>query len=386
MRNDMNATEMLARLIGFRTVSKDSNLDCIDFIRDYLAERGIASTLVPSADGVKANLYATIGPDLPDGIVLSGHTDVVPAESQIWTSDPWTLTERDDRLYGRGTCDMKGFVAIALTAAAAASRGKLARPLHLALSYDEEVGCLGAPSLVAAMADRIGLPNAVIVGEPSSLRVVTGHKSSLSFFTEVTGHTVHSSEVHRGVSAVMVAARLVTWFDDAMARNRGAADRTLPFDPPYTTLHCGFIHGGTAANIVASSCDFVTDVRSIPGDDYQDYQRRYEAYVQDEIVPAMQAVAPETGVRVLLRGFVPGLQPRPDNPAETLARRVTGDNTTNVVSYGTEGGIFQAVGWPTVVCGPGSISQAHQPDEFITVEQMQAGERFVAELVGTLTA
>lgn len=386
MRNDLTATEMLARLIGFRTVSKDSNLDCIGFIRDYLAECGIASTLVPSADGMKANLYATIGPDQPDGIVLSGHTDVVPMESQIWASDPWTSTERDKRLYGRGTCDMKGFVAIALTAAAAASRGTLSRPLHLALSYDEEVGCLGAPSLVAAMADRIGLPNAVIVGEPSSLRVVTGHKSSLSFFTEVTGHTVHSSEVHRGVSAVMVAARLVTWFDDAMARNRGLADRTLPFDPPYTTLHCGFIHGGTAANIVASSCDFVTDVRSIPGEDPQDYQRRYESYVQDEIVPAMQTVAPESGVRVLLRGFVHNLHPRPNNPAETLARRVTGDNTTNVVSYGTEGGIFQAVGWPTVVCGPGSISQAHQTNEFITVEQMQAGERFVAELVGTLTA
>ena len=382
----MNTREMLAQLVGFRTVSKDTNLDCIGFIRGYLAEHGITSTLVPSPDGNKANLFATIGPAGPGGIVLSGHTDVVPVEAQTWTSDPWTLTEREGRLYGRGTCDMKGFVAIALTAAAAASRRTLTRPLHLALSYDEEVGCLGAPHLVNAMADCIDMPEAVIVGEPSNLRVVTGHKSSLSFFTEVIGHTVHASEVHRGVSAVMVAARLINWFDDTMARNRGAADSTVQFDPPYTTLHCGQIRGGTAANIVASFCDFVSDVRAIPTEDPWDFRRRYEAYIREEIEPAMQAIAPESGVRIVQRGFVPGLRPDVGNSAELLVRRATGDNATHVVSYGTEAGIFQTVGWPTVVCGPGSIAQAHQADEFITVEQMEAGERFVASLVRTLVA
>jgi acetylornithine deacetylase len=386
MKAEMNTREMLAQLVGFRTVSKDTNLDCIGFIRGYLAEHGITSTLVPSPDGIKANLFATIGPAGPGGIVLSGHTDVVPVEAQTWTSDPWTLTEREGRLYGRGTCDMKGFVAIALTAAVAASRRTLTRPLHLALSYDEEVGCLGAPHLVNAMADCIDMPEAVIVGEPSNLRVVTGHKSSLSFFTEVTGHTVHASEVHRGVSAVMVAARLINWFDDTMARNRVAADSTVQFDPPYTTLHCGQVRGGTAANIVASFCDFVSDVRAIPTEDPWDFRHRYEAYIREEIEPAMQAIAPESGVRIVQRGFVPGLRPDVRNPAELLVRRATGDNATHVVSYGTEAGIFQTVGWPTVVCGPGSIAQAHQADEFITVEQMEAGERFVASLVRTLVA
>jgi acetylornithine deacetylase len=378
--------EMLARLVAFRTVSRDSNLDCIAFIRDYLAGYGIATTIIPNAEGTKANLYATIGPQVPGGIVLSGHTDVVPVESQAWTTDPWTLTERDGKLYGRGTCDMKGFVATALTAAAAAARMTLARPLYLALSYDEELGCAGAPSMVEAMAASLPLPEAVIVGEPSELRVVSGHKSSLSFFTRVTGHTVHSSEVHRGVSAVMVAARLVTWFDDTMARSRAEADPASPFDPPYTTLHCGQIQGGTAANVVASQCEFVSDIRAAPPDDAWAFKRRYEAYVHDQIEPAMKAIAPDSSVSIVHRGFVPGLRPVFDSPAERLVRAVTGDNGTHVVSYGTEAGIFQNAGWPTVVCGPGNIAQAHQADEFITVAQMEAGERLVGRMIETLKA
>jgi acetylornithine deacetylase len=380
----IKTSEMLARLVAFRTVSRDSNLGCIAFIRDYLAGFGIDATIIPNADGTKANLYATIGPKVPGGIVLSGHTDVVPVESQAWTTDPWTLTERDGKLYGRGTCDMKGFVAIALTAAASAARMTLARPLYLALSYDEELGCAGAPSMVEAMAASLPLPEAVIVGEPSELRVVSGHKSSLSFFTRVTGHTVHSSEVHRGVSAVMVAARLVTWFDDTMARNRAEADPASPFDPPYATLHCGQIQGGTAANVVASKCEFVTDIRAAPPDDAWAFKRRYEAHVHEQIEPAMQAVAPDSSVSIVHRGFVPGLRPVYNSPAERLVRAITGDNGTHVVSYGTEAGIFQNAGWPTVVCGPGNIAQAHQADEFITVAQLEAGERLVGRMIETL--
>jgi acetylornithine deacetylase len=376
--------DMLARLVAFRTVSKDSNLDCIAFIRDHLANSGVASRIIPNADGTKANLYATIGPNGPGGVVLSGHTDVVPVESQSWTTDPWTLTERDGKLYGRGTCDMKGFVAIALTAAASAAQMALARPLHLALSYDEELGCAGAPSMVEEMAASLPLPEAVIVGEPSELRVVSGHKSSLSFFTKVTGHTVHSSAVHRGVSAVMVAARLITWFEDTMSRNRANADAANSFDPPFTTLHCGQIHGGTAANVVASACEFVTDIRGVPPEDPWEFKARYETYVREVIEPAMQSIAPASGVRIIHRGFVPGLRPAHDSSAERLVRSLTGDNETHVVSYGTEAGIFQNAGWPTVVCGPGNIAQAHQADEFITIEQLDAGERLVQRVVGTL--
>jgi acetylornithine deacetylase len=376
--------EMLARLVAFRTVSRDSNLDCIAFIRDYLAAFGATATIIPNTDGTKANLYATIGPMVPGGIVLSGHTDVVPVDAQAWTTDPWTLTERNGKLCGRGTCDMKGFVAIALTVAASAARMKLARPVHLALSYDEELGCAGAPSMVEAMAASLPLPEAVIVGEPSELRVVSGHKSSLSFFTRVTGHTVHSSEVHRGVSAVMVAARLVTWFDDTMARNRAAADPASPFDPPFTTLHCGQIQGGTAANVVASKCEFVTDIRAAPPDDAWMYKRRYEAYVREQVEPAMQAIAADSSVSIVHRGFVPPLRPIHDSPAERLVRSITGDNGTHVVSYGTEAGIFQNAGWATVVCGPGSIAQAHQADEFIAISQLEAGETLVRQIIDTL--
>lgn len=376
--------EMLSRLVAFRTVSRDTNLDCIGFIRDHLLRHGVPSTTIPNEDGTKANLFATIGPDVPGGIVLSGHTDVVPVEAQAWTSDPWSLTERDGRLYGRGTCDMKGFVAIALVAAAAASTKPLARPLHLALSYDEEVGCAGAPSMVDAMVARCGRPRAVVVGEPSNLKVVSGHKTSIAFFTEVTGHTVHSSEVHRGVSAVMVAARLITWFDDRMARERAEADPDSLFDPPFTTLHCGQVQGGTAANIVAESCRFVTDIRAVPARDVWSFRREYESYVRDAVEPRMKATAPAAGVRILDRSFVPALRPEPDSSAEQLLRGFTGDNDVQVVSYGTEAGLFQQAGWPTVVCGPGSIAQAHQADEFISLEQLAAGERLVGRLVASL--
>lgn len=380
----INSRDMLARLIAFRTVSRDSNLDCIAFIREFLDEHGIVSHVLPNPEGTKANLYATIGPSVPGGIVLSGHTDVVPVEGQAWSHDPWTLTEQDGRLFGRGSADMKGFVALALVAAAKAASMPLARPLHLALSYDEELGCAGAPPMVARMAATLPMPEAVIVGEPSELRAVGAHKASLSFFTEITGRAVHSSEIHRGVSAVMVGARLVTWFDDVMAQNRQRADPMDPFDPPYTTLHCGQIEGGTAANIVAASCRFVTDIRTLPEEDPVSYRERYEAYIREEIEPRMKAVAPESGVHILHRSEVLGLRTVADSPAERLVRSITGDNGTHVVSYGTEAGLFQRAGWPAVVCGPGSIAQAHQADEFISVEQFGSGERFLLDLLPRL--
>lgn len=382
----LSSREMLARLIAFPSVSTSSNLDLIHFCRDWLHSHGVESTLVMNPEGDKANLYATIGPRVEGGIVLSGHTDVVPVEGQAWSSDPWTLTERNGRLYGRGAADMKGFDALVLALVPEMVQARLKRPIHIALSYDEEIACRGAPSMVQAMAETIPTPSAVIVGEPTRHAVVTGHKASVQLRTQVTGYAVHSSRIDQGVSAVMNAARLITWHEDVMAENRLRANPTDTFEPPYTTLHCGMIVGGSAANIVSSSAWFFSDIRAIPTESPIDYLERYKSYIRNVIEPRMKAVIPETGVAVELIAEVPGLRPESDGAAEGLMRRLTGDNGTHVVSYGTEAGIFQRVGWSTVVCGPGDIAQAHQPDEYIETSELAAGEGVLRRLVGELCA
>jgi acetylornithine deacetylase len=382
----LSSREMLARLIAFPSVSTSSNLDLIHFCRDWLHSHGVESTLVMNPEGDKANLYATIGPRVEGGIVLSGHTDVVPVEGQAWSSDPWTLTERNGRLYGRGAADMKGFDALVLALVPEMVQARLKRPIHIALSYDEEIACRGAPSMVQAMAETIPTPSAVIVGEPTRHAVVTGHKASVQLRTQVTGYAVHSSRIDQGVSAVMNAARLITWHEDVMAENRLRANPTDTFEPPYTTLHCGMIVGGSAANIVSSSAWFFSDIRAIPTESPIDYLERYKSYIRNVIEPCMKAVIPETGVAVELIAEVPGLRPESDGAAEGLMRRLTGDNGTHVVSYGTEAGIFQRVGWSTVVCGPGDIAQAHQPDEYIETSELAAGEGVLRRLVGELCA
>lgn len=376
--------EMLAQLVGFPTISSDSNLSLLGFVKDHLAAHGIAATLVPDASGEKANLYATIGPDAPGGVVLSGHTDVVPVEGQIWASDPFTMTERDGLLYGRGTADMKAFSAIALSLLPEMVAAGLKRPIHLALSYDEEVGCLGAPSMIADMARHIAPPSAVIVGEPTDMKVVTGQKTTFSFFTDVRGKSVHSSQVNRGVSAVVVGCRLIAFLDDMLRANMAAPAADSPFDPPYTTIHTGMIRGGTAHNIVARDCTFVTDIRALPDDDPHAYRERYKAHIAAEVEPAMKAIDADTGVEVGIRAHVPGLVPEADNAAETLCRRLTGDNGAHAVSYGTEAGQYRGPGWPVVVCGPGSIDQAHQADEYISVAQLDEGTAFIRRLIADL--
>ncbi len=380
----MTPREMLAKLVSFNTESQNSNLDLIHFCRDYLAGLGVESTLVPSEDGNKANLYATIGPEAPGGVVLSGHTDVVPVAGQAWSSDPWTLTERDGRLYGRGTCDMKGFDAIALALVPEMLAAPLKRPVHLALSYDEEVGCLGARVLVKAMAAAGIAPSAVIVGEPSMMQVVTGHKGGTRMLTTVTGHAVHSSRVDVGVPAVMVAGTLIEWHNRTMAENKARAGSDSPFEPPYSTLHVGTVQGGTAVNITAEHCVFSHEVRVVPGDDGMDYVGRYKALAA-ELEAGMKAIAPATGIVVEITSQTPPLGPEADGAAEALSRRLTGDNGSHVVAYGTEGGLFQAAGWSTVVCGPGDIAQAHQPDEFITIAQLDAGTAFVRGVIAELS-
>ncbi|MDW7553118.1 MULTISPECIES: acetylornithine deacetylase [Azospirillum] len=376
---------MIARLVGFDTVSRRSNMALIDWVRDYLAGYGVESRLVPSPDGAKANLFATIGPMTEGGVVLSAHTDVVPVDGQPWDTDPFTLVERDGRLYGRGTADMKSFPAVALALLPDILAAGLKRPLHLALSYDEEVGCIGAPAMIARIADELPRPSAVIVGEPTSMGVVLAHKGCYVLRTTVTGHEVHSSQIDRGVSAVMTAARLVTLVGDMAAENAAASDPACGFDPPFTTLQVGTIEGGTAANITARHCSFVWDIRPLPGDDWTRYRDRFEAECE-RLRAAMRRISPDCDIRTEQLAGVPGLAPEPEGAAAQLCHALTGRNDSGMVSFAAEAGQFQEAGLSTVLCGPGSIDQAHQPNEYIDVAQVTACEGFLRDLVRRLAA
>lgn len=377
------SVEMLDKLVGFPTVSRDSNLDLVAFVQDYLAGHGVSSSILHDETGQKANLYATLGPMVPGGVVLSGHTDVVPTDGQAWSSDPFSLTERGGRLYGRGACDMKGFLAIALALVPEALERGLARPIHLALSHDEETGCIGVEPMISEMRRVLPEASAVIVGEPTLMKVVTGHKGFVGLATRVRGHEVHSSLVHKGVSAVMYGARLVSWMDERLRENIAGADPASPFEPPFTTVHCGVIHGGTAGNIVARDCTFTTDIRLLPTESGASYVERYRAFA-DTLEAEMKAIRPETGIEIDIFTDTAGLAPEHDGEAEAFARRLTGDNGEHVVSYCTEAGLFQNAGYSVVVCGPGSIEQAHQPDEYIDSSQIAAGEGFVRSVFDQL--
>lgn len=376
--------EMLAKLVSFATVSSESNLELIDFVQSYLDSYGVKSHRVVSECGNKANLYATIGPDVPGGVVLSGHTDVVPVTDQNWHSDPFTLTEKDGLLYGRGTCDMKAFSAIAL--ALVPEMANLKRPIHLALSYDEEIGCLGAPKMIDEIKEVLPPIRAVIVGEPTSMRVVSGHKSIMHFDTHVTGIEAHSSQQHRGVSAVMVAGRLINWLGERQRKNAAGAAPDVEFVPPYTTLHCGVVSGGTAHNITARHCSFVTDIRALPSEDPQTYLAEYEAFIREVVEPEMRAIHPDTGVELDVHAHVPGFAEPLDSEAILLAKQLSGQNDTEVAPYAAESGQFQQAGFAVAMCGPGSIDQAHQPDEFISIEQLEAGTDFTRRLIQVQSA
>jgi len=376
----------MEKLIAFPTVSTESNLALIDFVESYLADLGVASTRVPDATGQKASLYAHIWPQLAGGVVLSGHTDVVPVAGQAWDTDPFTVTEKDGKLYGRGTCDMKGFDALALSAVPLALERGIKRPLQIALSYDEEIGCLGAPPMIDHMVSH-GMPRAdtVIVGEPSMMQVVTGHKGGIGWDMHFRGFEVHSSIAYQGVSAIMMAAKMIEWCNKVNAETAAATPSGLAaaFDPPYTGLHVGTIHGGTANNITAKDCYFNVNIRLVPGDDVRVWEARVLAKVA-ELEAEMKAVRPEAGITAAQNFELTGLVPESMGKAEEIARRLTGDNATHVVSYGTEAGQFQERGYSAVVCGPGDIAQAHQPNEFITIDQFQQGEAFIARLVEAL--
>ncbi|MBL4645607.1 MAG: acetylornithine deacetylase [Rhizobiales bacterium] len=381
MKPVYSAIEMLEKLIGFPTVSRDSNLPLIEFVEDYLLAYGVESTRVYNEDKTKANLYASVGPAAPNGVILSGHTDVVPVDGQDWATDPFVMTIKGDRIYGRGSCDMKGFLAVCLAELPAMLEADLKRPIHFALSYDEELACLGAWDLVDAMAINVAKPALVIVGEPTNMQVVTGHKGFMNFITRVRGFEVHSSLYHTGVSAVMIAARLISWIGELSASNQENADPENPFVPNWSSLHCGQIEGGTAHNITAKDCWFVTDIRAIAGETPQQYFEQYKTYIKDVIEPEMQRIQPGTGIDIEILSEVPGLEPEIEGAAEQIARSITGDNGVHVVSYGTEAGQFQGGGFSAVVCGPGSIEQAHQPDEYLFLSELEAGTRFIQQII-----
>lgn len=379
------ARTILDRLVGFDTTSRNSNLDLITWVEGFLAERGVSSVRAPNADGGKANLIARIGPDVPGGVVLSGHTDVVPVDGQHWTSDPFIVREAGGRLYGRGVADMKSFLALSLAHVDQALAAPLSRPLILAFSYDEEVGCLGAPGLIAALPEAVPTPACVIVGEPTSMRCLSGHKGISVFTVEVIGFEAHSSQTGLGVSAIMEALPLMHLVATMAEEAKAKADPNSPFIPPESTMTIGRVDGGTAVNILAGRCMFQWDLRCAPDDDPQIYETRLRALAA-EIDARLKARHPQCGVTVTRRSLTPALRPERDNEAERLVRSITGDNGFAVASYAAEAGLFQQAGYPVVICGPGSIEQAHQPDEWIEVDQIAAGDAFMARLIERLRA
>jgi acetylornithine deacetylase len=378
--------ELLKRLVAFDTTSRHSNLRLVESVEDWLERHGVASRRVYDATGTKANLFATIGPDRPDGIVLSGHVDTVPVDGQAWSGDPFQLREQDGRFVGRGTTDMKGFDAVVLAKVPAMVKADLERPIHLALSYDEEVGCLGVRTLLDDLAARGFAADGCVVGEPTNMAVVLGHKGKHSFEVEVTGAECHSAMAPAGVNAVEYAARLIARISDL--GRRLAADG--PFDPaytvPHTTAHVGTCHGGTALNIVPELCRFVFEIRHLVSQPAEPLIAEIEAFARDELEPAMRAVAADAGIRFNRTSRIPGFDIDADHAFVRFVAGLAGHGVAGKVAYGTEGGLFaDRLGVPTVVCGPGDITDAHKPDESVAAEQLAACETFVDGLIAACT-
>ncbi|CCJ05464.1 acetylornithine deacetylase [Methylocystis sp. SC2] len=366
-----DAIDMLSRLVAFDTVSSKSNLPLIDFVEAYLREQEVRFVRAPNASGDKAALFITVGPDADGGVILSGHTDVVPVTGQDWSGDPFTLRRDDKRLYGRGAVDMKGFDAACLAMIPEFKAARLSRPIHILLSYDEETTCLGPLDVIARFGADLPRPSAVIVGEPTSMEVADAHKSVATYVTRVRGFEIHSANLHRGVSAVHVACRLVCELERLGEALRAAGDPSGRFDPPFSTIHVGVIQGGTARNIVAKDCEFQWEFRALPGAPPNFAYDRLEDYCE-ELRRTIFVGFPGAGVETATEIQVPGLAPQPGSEAETLALRLARRNATIAVPYATEAGQFQRAGVAAVVCGPGRIDQAHQPDEYIDIAELAA--------------
>ena len=376
------AAELLAKLVAFDTTSARSNLPLIGFVQAYLEDQGVEATLIPSADGSKAALFATIGPEGQGGIGLSSHSDCVPVEGQNWTSDPFTLQLRDGKLYGRGTCDMKGFLACTLASVPLFKARELKEPVHIIVSYDEEVGCTGVRPLIARLGKELPQPRVIVVGEPSGMAVIDAHKRIDAYRTRVTGREAHSSMPQLGVNAIATAARLILELE-RIGVDIGCETNDR-FDPPASTVQVGIIEGGTAANIVPKHCEFHWQVRSLPDAKADTVPRRLADFAETALLPGMLQVAPKASIATVLRHTVPAFLARPGSEAVTLALELTGTNHTRAVSYTTEAGLFEEAGCPTVVCGPGEVTQAHATDEFVTLAQLEACTAFLERLAKDL--
>ncbi len=373
------AKELLARLVAFDTTSSKTNIPLIDFVEAYLAGHGIASQRVPTQDGLKASLFATIGPSEAGGIALSGHTDVVPVAGQNWDTDPFSLVERDGKLYGRGSCDMKGYHACCLALVPGFKARKMRQPFHLAFSYDEEVGCTGVRPMIKELGRKLPLPRMVFVGEPSNMTVVDAHKGPVRWRVDLKGRAAHSSMPHYGVNAIAYAGRLIGEIL-RMEEELKSGPLNPRFDPPWTTTQVTQIEGGTASNVVPVPCWFGWETRALPGFDPFSLQRRLEAYAAEELLPEMRRLAPESEINVQVMNHVSAYAADTVSGIVPLTLKLAGQNETLAVSYCTEAGLFQDGGAPAIICGPGDIAQAHTVNEFIRVEELQKCLAFLDRL------
>lgn len=377
--------DVLKTLISFDTTSYRSNLELIDYVREYLKDLGVISTLDFNKEKTKANLYAVIGPQDRRGIALSGHTDVVPVEGQNWTLDPWRLNQKDGLIYGRGTTDMKGFISVVLASVPNMVSAELRKPIHLCLSYDEEIGCLGIRSLLEYLSVQDNRPEACFVGEPTDMEVVIGHKGKLATRCRVKGHACHSSLAPQGVNAVEFAAKVITFLSGMAKRKQQEGPFDDAYDIPHTTIHTGVIHGGTMVNVVPEECEFLFEFRSLPADKPEDMLVEVQNFARDKLEPSMKEINPETGFLWEEDSRFPGLDTTVGAEIVKLAQQFSGSQSAKKVAFGTEAGGFARTGIPAIVCGPGSIQQAHKPDEFVYPAQLVACEKFINNVIGHLS-
>lgn len=376
--------QILGQLIAYPTVSADSNLALIEHLANLLADVGARVEVFRDTGGGKANLFATIGPDIDGGILLSGHSDVVPVADQDWTTDPWAMVERDGRLYGRGTCDMKGFIAAAVALAPLYAQKATARPIHFAFTHDEEIGCLGAQALAPLLQARGVKPRVAIIGEPTMMRVIEGHKGCYEYSVHFTGLEGHGSAPERGVNAVEYAVRYVARLLELREALKTRAPADSRFEPPWTTINTGALVGGVAHNVIAGKARVDWEMRPVQPGDADLVKVELHALCAHHLLPQMRAVAPGADIVTEVIGEVDGLVPMCENEAREIALALTGANGAGLVPFGTEAGIFQSIGMQAVICGPGSIEQAHKPDEFIALEQLAEGVRFLERLADRL--
>ena len=376
-----DARNLIEELVRFDTVSRNSNLALIEFVGNYLSGYGIRSELIKDETGAKADLTATIGPSDIGGLLLAGHTDVVPVDDQDWSTDPFKISEQHGRLFGRGTCDMKGFIAVVLALIPEIDPSRLQRPIHLGFTYDEETGCFGGQALARHLKTWDVCPRWCVVGEPTSMAVVNGHKGKLSVDCHVHGAEGHSAYIDKGVNAVEIGAEIVSRLRAMQKRLMAEESGNDLFDPPYTTIHTGQMRGGIARNIIPRDCLFEFEIRNLPDQGTGALLDEIRIYIADTLLPEMQAVDPNCGIDIQIQSDIPALAPEDGDPLLTLALQLTGTNTAQCISFATEAGLYQGIGIPTIVCGPGSIAQAHRPDEFVALEQISCCETFLRDII-----